>query len=186
MDRPLAVPCQQGKQNPRGLTCDFQDIAKRGKNLYTRLRFSAVSVVGISEYAKVEPLLIGIQPRGATAHYSLVRILTEPHQSPLWIKAAGVCPSWSKTPGPWLYEPQKILSTLPSPSGSRAFIGNLLSICKRECIAVSRIHGLPPSGRYPTHCWLDDGGVSVEPFAFRHNWGGVRWLPIKFHGLCTN
>nr|VFK59564.1 MAG: hypothetical protein BECKTUN1418F_GA0071002_11806 [Candidatus Kentron sp. TUN]VFK68031.1 MAG: hypothetical protein BECKTUN1418E_GA0071001_11756 [Candidatus Kentron sp. TUN] len=56
---PLAGPCQQGKQNPRGSSMRFLRCRKaREKPQYAPSVFNGKC--RLSEYAKVEPSIIGI------------------------------------------------------------------------------------------------------------------------------
>nr|VFK60041.1 MAG: hypothetical protein BECKTUN1418F_GA0071002_11969 [Candidatus Kentron sp. TUN]VFK69305.1 MAG: hypothetical protein BECKTUN1418E_GA0071001_11939 [Candidatus Kentron sp. TUN] len=59
MSHPLAGPCQQGKQNPRGSSMRFLRCRKaREKPQYAPSVFNGKC--RLSEYAKVEPSIIGI------------------------------------------------------------------------------------------------------------------------------
>ena len=74
MSHPLADPCQQGEQNPRKSSMRFL----RCRKTWEKPQYASLVLNGkcrLSEYAKVEPLIIGIQPcRRAGSPVALVHL----------------------------------------------------------------------------------------------------------------
>jgi hypothetical protein len=89
----------------------------------------------------------------ALLRFSMVSVLTPPHQSPFRIKASGAAPERRSSPCPWRPAPQQIIGTLPCPCGlqvKRPYAWHCLPRSKRPDGVSGRMSGIPPTSSQMT------------------------------------
>jgi hypothetical protein len=84
----------------------------------------------------------------ALLRFSMVSVLTPPHQSPFRIKASGAAPERRSSPCPWRAAPQQILGTLPCLCGlqvKRLYAWHCPTRSRRPDGASGRTSGITPT-----------------------------------------